>query len=337
MNGPPLVAHAYQFFRRAADWSADALRRLAAQVDARTAGLLDQIVTLGDLVDERFDGVDARLDGHADLLADIRDRLAAPKPGVSYATEEERKFLRQAREEYRRQPDRVGAADLERLGDALHAARLFAEGRPHPAAHGPELGRPAHPGRAGRTRSPRRAERVHRPRPGGGPEGPRADAGVSLTWAESCRRVVAGYSDGVPRGHHMPTVTVPAAIAAWLATTTTNGPVELHDEAGTVLGQFVPRPAAPPAAGDDTADRLDGDESPDAGRWLHEDPPGTEGDPQPNDPASIAAWIAEFDATPAPVLTDEEYAAFKLILAEQRLAGMEAMKARVEALKRGQP
>ncbi|MBX9579463.1 MAG: hypothetical protein K2X87_04070 [Gemmataceae bacterium] len=100
----------------------------------------------------------------------------------------------------------------------------------------------------------------------------------------------------------------------------------------------VPTPTPTPTVGE-PADRLDdpNDPLPPPSRWENEDPPGTTGDPQHNDPESIAAWIAEFDALPASDLTDEEYAAFKLILAEQRLAGMEAAKARVEALKRGEP
>lgn len=40
------------------------------------------------------------------------------------------------------------------------------------------------------------------------------------------------------------------------------------------------------------------------------DPPGTDGDPQPNDPESIARWIAESDAIPAAVITPEEEAAW---------------------------
>ena len=38
------------------------------------------------------------------------------------------------------------------------------------------------------------------------------------------------------------------------------------------------------------------------------DPPGTIGDPQHNDPESIARWIAESDAIPAAVITPEEEA-----------------------------
>lgn len=91
--------------------------------------------------------------------------------------------------------------------------------------------------------------------------------------------------------------------------------------------QTVPPPADRP---DDPAD------VPPISRWEDEDPPGTTGGLQHNDPESIAAWIAEFRALPVPDMTDEEYAALKLIIAEQRLAGMEAMKARVEALKRCQ-
>lgn len=38
------------------------------------------------------------------------------------------------------------------------------------------------------------------------------------------------------------------------------------------------------------------------------DPPGTEGDPQNNDPESIARWIEESDAIPAAVMSLEEEA-----------------------------
>ena len=38
------------------------------------------------------------------------------------------------------------------------------------------------------------------------------------------------------------------------------------------------------------------------------DPPGTDGDPQPNDPESIARWIAESQSIPAAYMSPEEEA-----------------------------
>lgn len=46
-------------------------------------------------------------------------------------------------------------------------------------------------------------------------------------------------------------------------------------------------------------------ESPDA------DPPGTTGDDQPNDPESVARWIAAFDAIPPLQMTPGEEAAWR--------------------------
>ena len=44
----------------------------------------------------------------------------------------------------------------------------------------------------------------------------------------------------------MPAVTVPAPLSAALTTAAAAGPVELHDEAGRVLGRFVPEPLPAP-------------------------------------------------------------------------------------------
>ena len=93
----------------------------------------------------------------------------------------------------------------------------------------------------------------------------------------------------------------------------------------------MPTPA--PALGQ-PADRLDDPAGPPPppSRWLDEDPPGTTGDPQHTDPASIAAWIAAYQAMPASGLTDEEYAAFKAILAEKKAQDTALSEARMDAL-----
>ncbi|MBX9626176.1 MAG: hypothetical protein K2X82_20425 [Gemmataceae bacterium] len=119
----------------------------------------------------------------------------------------------------------------------------------------------------------------------------------------------------------MPAVTIPDAVSASLAAAAVTGPVELHDEAGRVLGEFVPRRPPPADGGPDPPSR-----------WLDEDPPGTTGDPQHTDPESIAAWIAEYRALPASDLTDEEYAAFKALLAEKKAEDTAMSEARMDAL-----
>ena len=44
---------------------------------------------------------------------------------------------------------------------------------------------------------------------------------------------------------------------------------------------------------------------------VADDPPGTAGDEQSNDPAAIAAWLAEFDAIPPLVMSAVEEAAWR--------------------------
>jgi len=58
------------------------------------------------------------------------------------------------------------------------------------------------------------------------------------------------------------------------------------------------------------------------------DPPGTGGDPQHNDPESIARWIAEWDSIPAAVKTPEEEADWLDCRTKQN----ELHEARMEAL-----
>jgi serine/threonine protein kinase len=121
----------------------DQIRSLAATVDMRTAGILDQFDVLFDAianlegkVDTGFAGVNEKLDAQAEKLSDIQRRLAEPrKPGVSYTTEDEREFLSRAREEFRRDPERITANGWERLGDAMNAARMYPEaGEAHETA-----------------------------------------------------------------------------------------------------------------------------------------------------------------------------------------------------------
>jgi hypothetical protein len=85
----------------------------------------------------------------------------------------------------------------------------------------------------------------------------------------------------------------------------------------------VPRPPRPEGA------RLDRPDDPPS-RWADDDPPGTTGDPQHDDPESIPAWTAAFDGTPVSEMTDEEYPAFDAVLAEQRADGLAARMAALD-------
>ena len=63
------------------------------------------------------------------------------------------------------------------------------------------------------------------------------------------------------------------------------------------------------------------------------DPPGTDGDPQPNDPESIARWIAESQSIPAAYMSPEEEAEW---IAERK-SRMYRDVAAIEEVARGLP
>jgi formylglycine-generating enzyme required for sulfatase activity len=106
----------------------DRLRALADLTDTRTAGVLDQLNVLFDSLDEQFASVNAKLEaGFAGIdakLDDIQRRLL--KPGVTYATDEERAYLQRAKERFRRNPN-ASAAEWAKLGDAMSVARMYPE------------------------------------------------------------------------------------------------------------------------------------------------------------------------------------------------------------------
>jgi hypothetical protein len=64
-----------------------------------------------------------------------------------------------------------------------------------------------------------------------------------------------------------------------------------------------------------------------------DDPPGTAGDPQSDDPEAVARWIAEFDAIPPLRMTPAEEAAWRAARETQKHADV----ARVEGLARSLP
>jgi hypothetical protein len=49
-----------------------------------------------------------------------------------------------------------------------------------------------------------------------------------------------------------------------------------------------------------------------------DDPPGTTGDEQSDDPAAVARWVAAFDALPPLIFTPAEEAAWQSARAEQK-------------------
>lgn len=65
------------------------------------------------------------------------------------------------------------------------------------------------------------------------------------------------------------------------------------------------------------------------------DPPGTEGDPQHNDPESIAKWIEEMRSIPAAVMSPEEEAEWledRKRREKMQEAGMEAFIERLNGM-----
>lgn len=63
------------------------------------------------------------------------------------------------------------------------------------------------------------------------------------------------------------------------------------------------------------------------------EPPGTIGNPQPNDPASIAAWLAAFDAIPAVEMTPAEAAEWQAARQAQRSHELSSTTDRVKGLR----
>ncbi len=162
-DGAPLLASAFAFFFRrevetnpelAAGLTFDYLRQISLKqeqglelLNLRTEGILDQIdvlfdaleksfAALGAKFDVGFAGLGDKLDHHTDILIRIERRLAEPrKQGVSYETDAERQFLRQAQAEFRRNPGRVGEEAWGHLGDAMSAAQMHADaGEAHATA-----------------------------------------------------------------------------------------------------------------------------------------------------------------------------------------------------------
>lgn len=136
-GGPGLFESLFRHFLRAAvaadpetaaRFTQSQFDGLAATLDARTAGVLDQLSILFDGLDAGFGVVNAKLDAQADQLRVIQDTLAAPrKPGVSYDTEDMRAYLLAAKAAFLRTGGAVPAEHWGRLGDALREARLYTD------------------------------------------------------------------------------------------------------------------------------------------------------------------------------------------------------------------
>jgi formylglycine-generating enzyme required for sulfatase activity len=113
----------------------DKLRALGEQTDARTAGILDQCDALFERLDAGFTEVNAKLDdidAKLDKLLDERNVSTSARDPlkVSVTSERELAALRRWRDELRAlSPEQVSSALQSKLGDALAAARMFAEAR----------------------------------------------------------------------------------------------------------------------------------------------------------------------------------------------------------------
>jgi len=67
------------------------------------------------------------------------------------------------------------------------------------------------------------------------------------------------------------------------------------------------------------------------------DPPGTEGDPQDDDPESVARWIAEANSIPPLTMTAEEEAEWQAARAAQKQLDAAAMDRLIADLPGSQP
>jgi serine/threonine protein kinase len=120
----------------------DQLRALSELTDARTVGLLDQLGLVFDALadtDKKIEDVGVKVEagfsGVTDTLRRIEERLAARKPGLSDASDEEHAFLLDGLKQFRKYPGRVTPQLWERLADALSDAELYPQaGEAHETA-----------------------------------------------------------------------------------------------------------------------------------------------------------------------------------------------------------